>query len=140
MSNGKPYVLERIGGEPALQAAVDEFYSRLIVDEKLEKFFKDSDVEKLKLHQFKFLKIALTKVPTFMNVPKLMLTKHERLFEMGLDETHFDVVAGHLVGALKSLGVSDELVGEVVGVVGPLRDVFVEGAKIAKAKQDSATA
>lgn len=134
MSNGKSYVLDRIGGEPALQATVAEFYSRLIVDEKLEKFFRDVDVEKLKTHQFKFLKLALTKIPSTIDVPKLLLDKHARLFDMGLDETHFDVVAGHLVDTLKSLGVSDELVGEVVGIVGPLRGVFAEGAKIAKGK------
>jgi hypothetical protein len=43
---------------------------------------------------------------------------------MGLDETHFDVVAGHLVGTLRDAGLGDEEVDEAMAVVGPLRVAF----------------
>ena len=34
-----------------------------------------------------------------VNVPKMMKEKHAKLFAIGLNETHFDLVVGHLVGA-----------------------------------------
>lgn len=43
---------------------------------------------------------------------------------MGLDETDFDCVAGHLVDTMQSLGVGQEEIDEAVGIVGPLRDIF----------------
>jgi hemoglobin len=58
-----------------------------------------------------------------------MTSKHARLFGMGLNETHFDRVAGHLVATLQELGVDPALVEEAVSIVGPLRGVFEEGAR-----------
>ena len=126
-------LLERIGGDAALEATVEAFYGRLVADEDLKKFFEGVPLSKLKNHQVRFLKLAFTKVPESIDVPKLMLDKHARLFAMGLNETHFDIVAGHLVGALESLSVPQPLIDEVVGIVGPLRPVFEEGAKKAAA-------
>ena len=123
------YLLDRMGGEPALEAVVDEFYTRLIADEKLTRFFDGVNVRKLKRHQRGFLKVAFTKVPDSIDVPTLLLKKHERLFrDMALDETHFDVVAAHLIETMQSLGLKQHLVDEAVGIVAPLRAVFVEGA------------
>jgi hypothetical protein len=56
----------------------------------------------------------------------------------GLDETHFDVVASHLVAALQSLNVPQPLIDEVVGVVAPLRAVFARNAEEQKAKAAAA--
>mmetsp|Transcript_1345 Transcript_1345/g.3389 ORF Transcript_1345/g.3389 Transcript_1345/m.3389 type:complete len:136 (-) Transcript_1345:562-969(-) len=128
----QPYLLERIGGDDALKAAVSAFYGRVLADERLQKFFEGVDPKKLEAHQFRFLKLALTKVPKSVNVLELIQTKHSRLFDMGLNETHFDMVAAHLVEALKSLGVSEEHINEIVGIVGPLRAVFEKGAQEAR--------
>lgn len=81
------------------------------------------------MHQLKFFKIALTDIPKDLDVPALIMEKHLRLFkEKGLNETHFDIVATHLVETLQSLGVAQGLIDEVVTVVGPLRGVFEVGA------------
>eukprot|EP00957_Ditylum_brightwellii_P102394 7805314-Ditylum_brightwellii.AAC.1 len=58
-----------------------------------------------------------------------MFKKHFRLFEKGLNETHFDSVAKHFVETLQHLGVAQELIDEAVGIIAPLRDVFVKGGK-----------
>ena len=42
-------LLERLGGEGAVTAAVDVFYRRLTEDEKTAYFFEGSDLEKLKV-------------------------------------------------------------------------------------------
>jgi hemoglobin len=129
-TSSKPYLLDRMGGDAALDAAVDGFYDRVLADKKLKAFFKGADVNKLKNHQRRFLKMAFTKIPSTYNVPKIMLDKHQKLFEIGLNENHFDIVAGHLVDTLLSLGVTQDCVDEAVSIVGPLRSVFEEGAAV----------
>jgi hypothetical protein len=58
---------------------------------------------------------------------KSMEAAHMRLFQMGLGGKEFDLVANHLVKTLQSLKVPEDIVTDVVGVVGPLRSIFVEG-------------
>ena len=128
-------LLDNLGGEPALRAAVDEFYARLIVDPELEPFFVDVNVERLKKHQYIFMSTAFTKIPEDMDVAGLISTKHARLFEMGLNERHFDIVAGHFVGTLQSLNVDPALIDEAAGVILPLRPVFVDCASKVKARK-----
>eukprot|EP00543_Licmophora_paradoxa_P019095 CAMPEP_0202473912 /NCGR_PEP_ID=MMETSP1360-20130828/92100_1 /ASSEMBLY_ACC=CAM_ASM_000848 /TAXON_ID=515479 /ORGANISM="Licmophora paradoxa, Strain CCMP2313" /LENGTH=413 /DNA_ID=CAMNT_0049100997 /DNA_START=106 /DNA_END=1347 /DNA_ORIENTATION=- len=127
--NSKDFLLTKIGGPQALSAAVDIFYEKLVADEKLAKFFEGIKLDNLKAHQRKFLTLALTKVPEGVDVPALMDTKHAKLFKMGLNESHFDLVAGHLVATLEGLQVKKEHIDAIVGIVGPLRVVFEEGAK-----------
>ena len=124
-----------MGGDKALDAVVEEFYKRLIVDEDLQLFFHEVSVPKLKRHQKAFLKLAFTKIPDSIDVPLYLLQKHERLFqELGLNELHFDKVAFHLVETLKSMGVPKKISDEVIAIVGPLRAVFQSGAELVKAK------
>ena len=53
MSDGTLY--ERLGGEPGIRAVVDDFYDRLVADEKLGPFFDDADLEHLRETQTTFL-------------------------------------------------------------------------------------
>lgn len=115
---------DRIGGDAALEASVEGLYSRLLADTALKPFFLGVDMGKLKIHQQKFLAIAFGVIPDGLDVAGLILRQHARLFPLGLNETHFDLVAGHLIDTLKSLGVTQDMVDEVVAIVGPLRGVF----------------
>ncbi len=54
---------------------------------------------------------------------------HARLFDKGLNETHFDMVAGHLVSSLKELGIPEDIVQDIVQVVVPLRQIFESEAQ-----------
>lgn len=131
--HSQTYLLDRMGGEAALEAVVEEFYVRLIGDPKLKHFFEGVNMRKLKRHQRGFLKVAFTKIPDSIDVPMLLLKKHERLFsEMSLDETHFDLVAAHLIETMQSLGLKQTLIDEAVAIVAPLRSVFEAGATSGK--------
>ena len=121
-------VLDKLGGAPALRAAVDLFYSKLLEDPELAPLFEGANVSLLKWHQFNFMSIAFTEVPEGMDIAELIAVKHAHLFEKGLNEKHFDMVAGHFVGALQELGVQPDIIDQAVGVVAPLRPMFVEGA------------
>jgi hypothetical protein len=76
------------------------------------------------------MKLAFSQIPEDLDVPAYMLETHSRLFvTMGLNETHFDRVAVHFVGALTHLNVNQALIDEAVAVIGPLRSVFEAGAR-----------
>ena len=47
---------------------------------------------------------------------------HTHLVEKGLNDSHFDAVAENLVNTLSELGVAQELIDQVVAIVGPTRD------------------
>ena len=119
-------LLTRLGGEAALKAAVDELYFRLCCDEQLLPFFKGVDMDFLKHHQQRFLGLAFTKIPENVDVADRLTKAHARLFDGGLNETHFDLVAKHLVETLESLGISKDLIDEVLEVVAPLRVIFAK--------------
>uniref|UniRef100_A0A7S1I8J3 Group 1 truncated hemoglobin n=1 Tax=Eutreptiella gymnastica TaxID=73025 RepID=A0A7S1I8J3_9EUGL len=122
-------LLARIGGEPALEAAVDRFYERLTENPKTEHWFHGIDMLTLKAHQRDFMRLAFTGIPPGVDVAGLLTTKHERLAAMGLDGNDFDNVATELVGTLQDLSVPENLINEVVATVGPLRVVFEDMAK-----------
>ncbi|GAX24690.1 hypothetical protein FisN_4Hu248 [Fistulifera solaris] len=122
---------DRLGGVEAVRAVVNDFYERLIADDKLSIFFDGVKVPALKIHQLEFLKIAFTDIPEDLDVVALMIEKHKALFrDKGLNGEHFDLVAGHLVGTCKDLGVADELIDEAVAIVVPLRIAFEQGAEM----------
>ena len=86
-------------------------------------------MNRLKMHQQKFLTLAFTEIPTNIDVAAYLIEKHTRLFqEQGLNGHHFDVTAGHLVAALQQLNVPEHLIGEVLAIVGPLRAIFADEA------------
>ncbi|CAB9497844.1 truncated hemoglobin GlbN [Seminavis robusta] len=127
-------LLDRLGGPPALEAAVSIFYDRVVADPELERFFKGVDVDALRDHQYQFMEIAFTKIPEDLDVVAYISDAHARLLRKeGLNESHFDLVAGHLVGTLQGLGVQQAEIDSVVATVGPLRGVFEQAAKEATA-------
>ena len=67
-----------------------------------------------------------------------MTPRPVRQTQEGLDASHFDVVAGHLVRALKVLNVPQPLIDEAVSKVAPLREVFHRDAEAFKAKSGAA--
>lgn len=128
ISDDKKTILEKLGGESALEAAVENFYGRLLEDTSLQKFFVGRNLSRLKAHQFNFMRTAFTKIPDDLDVPALILEKHTELFRLGLNASHFDTVAGHFVATLEGLKVAPEVITEAVGVISPLRPVFAKGA------------
>jgi len=122
-------LLERLGGTEALDAAIDEFYFRLVCDEELLVFFEGVDLEFLKRHQRNFLNAACTDFPDVEEAAKRIARGHARMFGMGLSEVHFDMVAQHLTETLLSMGVEEELTDEVVANLAPIRAIFQENSK-----------
>jgi len=127
----KDELLAKVGGKEILHAAVDLFYERLLVDPELGKFFHGSNILLLKWHQFNFMSIAFAKVPEDLDVDKLITDKHKRLFEMGLNEKHFDLMIGHLRTTFEELKVDQQLTENAIRTLHHYRSDFQRGANVA---------
>ncbi len=80
-------------------------------------------MEKQKAHQVAFLTTAFGGPAVYHG--RTMAEAHAALIrDKGLNETHFDLVAGHLVASLEELKVEDDLIAEVLELVAPLRSIF----------------
>ena len=113
-------LFEKLGGSPAIEAVVRDFYKRVLGDPDLQGFFAKTDMDKQTRSQIAFLTMALGGPNNYDGRP--MKEAHDG---MGITDMHFDKVAGHLVAALKDAGVCDEDVNEVVALVGPLKKQIV---------------
>mmetsp|Transcript_43199 Transcript_43199/g.106140 ORF Transcript_43199/g.106140 Transcript_43199/m.106140 type:complete len:273 (-) Transcript_43199:47-865(-) len=115
---------ERLGGKTAVDAVVELFYTNVLADERIARFFEHVDLTKLKAHQAEFLSSVLSEGALSYSGESIEKA-HARLIEKeGLNETHFDAVAEDLVATLKEAGVSQGLIGEVAEKVLPLRAIF----------------
>lgn len=136
-------VLHRLGGPAAVEATVDLFYDKVVRDAFLMPFFESTNLAALKVHQKHFMLLAFSNLlPSDDNhqVSAYLIKQHQRLFQMGLNETHFDRVAGHLVVSLHELQVKSTLIDEVVAILLPLRNSFQEGARkfgVGESKEES---
>jgi truncated hemoglobin YjbI len=86
-------------------------------------FFRGVNVEIIKWHQFNLMSIAFTAVPDNFSLEDLLLVRHKRLFDMGLSEVYFDMVAKHFEDTLIEMNVDEALIKEALEVVMPLRKV-----------------
>ena len=114
-----------IGGEAALAPAVDDFYDRVLADPELRGFFAGANMTRLKGRQVEFLAAALGG-PLPYTGPSLRDAHRGR----GIEQKHFDLVAGHLVAALDAAGVAYEIIDQIAGLIIPLADQIVSSGSI----------
>ena len=105
---------ERIGGEPAVNAAVDIFYRKVLNDHRINRFFDNVDMEKQAAKQKAFLTMAFGGPHNYTGED--MRKGHAHLVKMGLDDSHFDAVVEDLGATLEELNVPQELITEVVAI------------------------
>ncbi|MGI5175756.1 group I truncated hemoglobin [Dactylosporangium sp. CA-152071] len=113
-------IYDTIGGAAAVQAAVEQFYARVLTDPRLESFFTGVDVQRLKTHQRAFITAALGGPQIFAG--RDMAAAHAGL---GITDADFDAVVAHLAGTLTDLGVADDQVAQIGATLTPLRGQIV---------------
>ena len=134
--DSRPCLYDRLGGEPAIENMTAKFFEHIGKEQELcVQFFQNVPVQAIQVHQGKFFRVLFGPADercTPDEVLDYMLATHVRLFrDLGLNETHFDVVAKCFVGALQDCGFSQDEINECVSIVGPLRLAFEYGAKVA---------
>jgi hemoglobin len=111
---------ERLGGEAAIVAAVDLFYEKVLADPRTRDFFVGLDMKAQTRKQISFMTWAFG--GPVENRGRDLRTAHAKLVkERGLSDVHFDAVAEHLQSTLRELGVTEDLIGEALGIVAGTR-------------------
>ena len=105
---------ERIGGEAAVNAAVDIFYRKVLADYRINRFFDNADMEKQVAKQKAFFTMAFGGPNNYTGTD--MRTAHAHLVKMGLNDSHFDAVMEHLGATLTELNVPGDLIAEAAAI------------------------
>jgi hemoglobin len=111
---------EQLGGQPAVDAAVDVFYRKVLADDRISAFFDGVDMD----HQIAKQKAFLTMVfgGPVAYTGQDMRRGHAHLVARGLNDSHFDAVVEDLGLSLKEVGAPDELIAKVVAIAESVRN------------------
>lgn len=82
------------------------------------------------------MSIAFHDIPNGFDLRDLLLRRHKRLFEEGLDGKVYDRVLEHFCETLRDLNVREETIAEALSIVQPYRAIFEEGAQIAAIQKE----
>ena len=112
---------ERLGGEAALKAVVDDVVARAAADTRINAKFAKTDIPRLKFHLVKQL-CAVTGGPC-----KEIGRSPEKIHDhMQITAGEFDAFVEDLVATLDKLNVPAQEKNELLGILGPLKPKIVE--------------
>ncbi len=111
---------ERLGGELAVNTAVDIIYRKVMTDPTISEFFDSTVMDEQRAKQKAFLTMVFGGPEDYTG--KDMREAHALLVEQGLNDSHFDAVAGHLEATLKEMEIADDLIDEVMTIATSTRD------------------
>jgi hemoglobin len=115
---------EQLGGEPGIEAIVDDFYDRVIADDLLGAWFTAVDHARLRVHLRAFLAVSL-------GGPEGYTGRSMRQAHGGLSITQhaFETLLVRFTDALAAAGVEDSVTANVVALVATLRPVVVQAPR-----------
>lgn len=113
----------QLGGEAAVDAAVNIFYRKILADDTINKFFDGTDMEKQLAKQKAFLTMAFGGPNNYTG--KDLTDAHAPLVARGMNDSHVSAVLNHLQKALQELKVSGYLVVEVMKIAESTRNAVL---------------
>jgi hemoglobin len=116
----QPTLYEQLGGQAAVDAAVDSFYRKVLRDDRISKFFEDIDMDQQIAKQKAFLTMVFGGPAHYTG--KDMREGHARLVKMGLNDSHVDAVIENLGLTLTELGVAPPLIAQVAALANSVRN------------------
>tara|TARA_B100000745_G_scaffold253003_1_gene175269 strand:+ start:5791 stop:6147 length:357 start_codon:yes stop_codon:yes gene_type:complete len=108
---------ERIGGEKAVDAAVDIFYRKILSDDRISEFFDGVDMAAQAQKQKAFLTMVFGGPNKYSGKDLREGHKH-----MKLNDVHLDAVIENLGATLQELGVAEADIAEIAGIANSVRD------------------
>ncbi len=109
-------LFQQLGGKEAIAAVVDEFYQRVVADDRLAMMFAGLDMERQRKHLAAFLAMAFGGPNEYRG--RGIRAAHQGL---GITGEQFGAVAGHLHATLVHFEVPTELIDTVLGAVAGLQ-------------------
>jgi len=114
-------IYHRLGGQPAIDAAVELFYVKVLADKTVNLHFEGINMAKQKARQKQFLAAAFGGPVPYTG--RDLRKAHRRL---DLKESDFNTIAGHLQASLKELKINDKLITEVMAVAASTKDEVLD--------------
>ena len=113
-------LFEELGGEAAVDAAVDIFYTKVLADDRINSYFEGVDMDQQASKQKAFLTVAFGGPNNYSG--RGMRNAHAKFVKQGLNDSHFDAVVENLGLTLKEMGVADDLIAQVAAVAETTRE------------------
>jgi hemoglobin len=111
---------QQLGGQAAVDAAVDVFYRKVLTDERVSRFFDDVEMDRQIAKQKAFLTMVFGGPNSYSGAD--MRRGHQHLIERGLNDTHFNAVIELLGESLRELGVQEHLIAKVASLAESTRN------------------
>lgn len=115
---------DRLGGDSAIEAAVELFYGKVLADPLLAPFFRDLDMGAQVAKMIAFMAWAFDG-PSAYRGRDLSEAHSELVHKQGLADLHFDAVTAHLRSTLEELAIPAPLGDEIIARVGGTRDAVL---------------
>lgn len=111
---------DKIGGEAAVNAAVDIFYRKVLADDRISRFFDGVDMDRQAAKQKAFLTMAFGGPNHYTGED--MRRGHAHLVAKGLDDSHFDAVMENIAATLTELNVPSDLIAQAAAIAESTRN------------------
>jgi len=117
----EPTLYERLGGQDAIVAVVDEFIANVAADERINGFFANANIPRLKT-------LLVEQICAGTGGPceytgRSMKAAHAG---MGINDADFNALVEDLVKALDKFNVPEKEKNELLGILGPMKADIVE--------------
>jgi len=112
---------DRLGGKDSITAVVDDFVTRVAADERINRFFAQANVPRLKKNLADQICQATGGPCNYTG--KDMKSAHQG---MGISEPDFDALVQDLVASLDTFKVGEREKGELLAALGPMKKEIVE--------------
>jgi hemoglobin len=120
----QPSLYDKLGGEGAVRATIVKMYEKILSDERVSVFFANTDADKLRRMNNSFANMAFGN-PSAHSAISLCAAHAPLVQKMGMNDTHFDIVAGHLADAMRELGMEEALIQEGQAAIESVRDAVM---------------
>lgn len=107
-------LFNKLGGEGAVNAAVEIFYRKVLSDDRISEFFDDVDMDRQAAKQKAFLTMAFGGPNQYSGMD--MRHGHAHLVAKGLNDSHFDAVVENLAATLQELNVPEAHIAAVAAL------------------------
>jgi hemoglobin len=114
---------ELVGGHQTFKAATERFYKKVVEDDNLRHFFRQTDMAHLRSRQVMFISMLLG---GGVYTGKDIHVAHAEARDHGLNDAHFDLFLKYFRAALEEVGVKPENADKITKVLERRRKAVVD--------------
>jgi two-component system, chemotaxis family, sensor kinase CheA len=130
-------LFERMGGQNTIDALIDKFFDKVLVDKRVKIFFEGVDTERLRNKEKSYWAFALGGESQYTG--KALGEAHRALLDKGLADKHFEAMIEIFNTTLCEMDIPDDLVQEACQTALSTRDEILGKAQEALVEPVSAS-